>query len=288
MCNAQLFFVLFFIICLGAKSSSGNSFLAFLNDGLLDTTSLGESDLRGGSRSNNKGVTQSSGESVSLAILDGDNVERSIVLLNVHDGSDTSTVMSSSDHDHGSQVELEDIRHLSGGNINLDGIVNLDIGVGVSDGASIVSDGNRDLSGRDVDLVDTAELVLSFSLLKTVENESSLNIKQKSESVVGLFQFNNIHESGRVVLIRSDLAVNLDASFHTDLLALLSGQGVLKTLSKDDSDWQTVSELVGTLRRSGSPDTSHLGEVPVGRRMEALQVLLGSASPALKKRKMHD
>ena len=74
----------------------------------------------------------------------------------------------------------------------------------------------------------------------------------------------------------------------TDLLALLSGQGVLKTLSKDDSDWQTVSELVGTLRRSGSPDTSHLGEVPVGRRMEALQVLLGSASPALKKRKMHD
>jgi hypothetical protein len=279
MCTT-LFFFIFFTLCLGRESTGGNGFFTFLKDSLLDTTSLGKSDLRGGSRSNHKGVTQSGAEGVTLAILNGDNVERSIVLLNVHDSPNTPTVVSTSDHNHGSQVELEDIGHLSGGNINLDAIVDLDIRVGVSDGATIMSYGNGDLSARDVNLVDTAELVLGFCLLNSVKNVSPLNIEQESESVVGLFQFDNIHETSRVILVSSDLAVNLDASLHANLLALLSGQGVLKTLSKDNSDRQTVSELVGTLRGSGGPDTSHLGHIPVGRRMEALQVLLGSASPA--------
>ena len=259
-------------------------FVTFLKDGLLDTTSLGKSDLWGLSTSDDEAITQSCGEGVPLGILDRDNSERSLVLLDVHHGTHSSTIVSLGDHDHGSQVEFEGIGHLSGGDVDLDGVVDLGIRVGVSDGPSVVSDGARDLVGTNVDLVDPAELVLGFFSVNSVQDVTSLSVVHKTETIVRLFQFYDIHETGRVVVVGADLSVNLDATLHANLLALLVGQGVLKALTEDNSDGQALTKLVRTSGRTTGPDTSHLLEVPVFGRMKALQMLFRSTSPVRGKR----
>ena len=155
-----------------------------LHDILLDSASLGKRNLGGSSTSNNEAVTQPCGEGVALAILDGNNVKGTIVLFNVHDGTHSPAIVSAGEHDQSTDIELQDIGHLSGVDRDLDGVVDLDIRVGVSDGASIVSDGNRDLVGSDVDLLDSAELVLGLFSVDAVQDEASLGVVHETESVV--------------------------------------------------------------------------------------------------------
>jgi hypothetical protein len=249
-----------------------------LQDILLDTTSLGKRNLGGRSTSNHEAVTQPCGEGVALAILNGNNVEGTVVLLDVHDGTHSSTIVTAGEHHQGTNVELEDIRHLSSIERDLDTVVDLDIRIGVSDGASIVSDGNRDLVGSHIDLLNSAELVMGLLSVNAVQNETSLGVEHETESVVGLLQFNDIHEPRRVVVVSADLSVDLDATFHTDLHAFLVGQGILESVTEDNGDGQALTELVRSLGRAGGPDTTHLPEVPMGRRIEALQMLFRSTS----------
>ena len=179
------------------------------------------------STSDNENVGLTGGEGVALLILDGDNGEGSIVLLKVDELSNTPGVVSLGDHNHGTHLELVDIRHLSGGDGDLDGVVHLDIRVGVTKGASIVGNSDGDLLGGDVDLLDTAELVLGLFLLDTVEDEASLGVVEETETISRLLELNSVHESSGVVLVGTDLSVNLNTTLHADLLALLSGEGVL-------------------------------------------------------------
>lgn len=166
------------------KAASCFGFTAFLEDGLLDTTSLGEGNRGSGSTSDDENILQPCGESVSLGILDGNNSKGSFVLFNVHKSTNSSTIVSLGDHDHGANVEFHDIRHFSSVNIDLDSVVDLEIGVRVSEGATIVGDSAWDLVGANKDLIDSAELVLSFSSVKTVKNVTSLNVVHKTEAVV--------------------------------------------------------------------------------------------------------
>jgi hypothetical protein len=191
--------------------------------------------------------------------------------------------MTLGDHDHGTQVEFEDIGHLSGLNRNLDSVVDLDIGVRVSESPSVVSDSARDLVGANIDLVDSTELGFGFFSVNSVQDIASLDVIHKTEAIVRLLQFYDIHETGGVVVVSADLSIHLDATFHADLLALLVGQGVLQAFAEDDSDRQAFTELVGTSGRTAGPDTGHLCEVPVARRMKALQVFFRSTSPVREK-----
>jgi len=60
-------------------------------------------------------------------------------------------------------------------------------------------------------------------------------------------------------------------------LALLAGEGVLETFTKDDGNRETLALLVGAGRGLGSPDSAHLAEVPMPGGIETLEVLLRSA-----------
>mmetsp|Transcript_5813 Transcript_5813/g.16580 ORF Transcript_5813/g.16580 Transcript_5813/m.16580 type:complete len:214 (-) Transcript_5813:25-666(-) len=186
--------------------------------------------------------------------------------------------MSLGDHNHGSQAEFENVRALSGLDRNLDGVVDLQVGVGVSKGSSVVCDGAGDLVGTNVDLVDSAELVLSLLAVESDQDVSSLDVVQETEAIVRLGHLDDIHESGGKLGVGADLSVDLDATFHADLLAFLSGQRILEAFAKNNGKGQALTELVGSLGGSGGPDTSHLADVPVLGSMEALQMLLGSTS----------
>lgn len=254
---------------------------ALLKDGLLDTTALGEGDLGLVSGADDEDVAKSGGEGVALGVLDGDDVEGTLVALNVLEGTDAASVAALGEHDHGSELELEDVGHLAGGNVDLDGVVDLDVGVGVADGTSVVGDEDGDLLSGDEDLVDTAELVGGLLAVDAVEDEAALGVEEEAEAVAGLLELDDVHETGGVVEVGADLAVDLDAALHADLHALLAGQGVLEAVAKDDGDGEALAHLVGASGGAGSPNTGHLAEVPVTGRIEALEMLLGTASPEI-------
>jgi len=159
------------------KISTGHSLGPLLNNILLDTTSLGEGNLWNISTSNGENVVQPGAEGVALGILHGGDVEGTLMFLNVHKLSDASTVISAGDHDHRSHSKLDDLAHFSSGNVDLDGIVGFDIGIGVTNGASVMGDTDGNLIGGDEGFLDLAELVGSLILGNSVEYEASLDVK---------------------------------------------------------------------------------------------------------------
>lgn len=60
-------------------------------------------------------------------------VETTIVALTVGDDTNTTHVTTTDGHSDDTGVEADEVGDLAGGNINLDGVVDLDGGVGVAD-----------------------------------------------------------------------------------------------------------------------------------------------------------
>mmetsp|Transcript_39734 Transcript_39734/g.95586 ORF Transcript_39734/g.95586 Transcript_39734/m.95586 type:complete len:241 (-) Transcript_39734:64-786(-) len=216
-------------------------------------------------------------EGVALPVLDGHNGKATIMLLKVDELSHTSGVVTLGDHDERSHLELVDLRHLARGNVNLNSVVDLDVGVGITQSASVVGDGDRNLLGSHVNLLDTTQLERGLFLVHAMKHKSSLGVEQQTEAIAALLELHDVHESRGVVVVGTDLAVNLDATLHADLLAFLAGECVLETLAKNDGDGEALTLLVGACGGLGGPDSGHLGHVPVLGRIQALEVLLRSA-----------
>lgn len=124
--------------------------ITLLSDRELDTLALWQRDpwlllsndtarlsaLQSGSvnrQRNLHDVGLTSGELVVNSVLDVDNVEASVVALTVGDDTNTAHVTTTSDHDDDASVELDEVGNLAGRKVDLDGVVDLDGGVGVTD-----------------------------------------------------------------------------------------------------------------------------------------------------------
>lgn len=124
--------------------------ITLLSDRELDTLALWQRDpwlllsndtarlsaLQSGSvnrQRNLHDVGLTSGELVVNSVLDVDNVEASVVALTVGDDTNTTHVTTTSDHDNDTSVELDEVGDLASGKVDLDGVVDLDGGVGVTD-----------------------------------------------------------------------------------------------------------------------------------------------------------
>jgi hypothetical protein len=200
----------------------------------------------------------------------------------VHKGSNSSRIATTGDHHHAAKLELDNIRHFARGNVDLDGVVHLDIGVGVAKSPSVMGDGNGDLVIGNVNLIDTAELVLGLLTVDAVQDKASFCVEQETEAIATLLELNDVHESGREIVVGSDLSVNLDTPFHTDLHALLIGEGILQPLSEHDANGEALTQFVWSLGRPGGKHTAHFAQIPMLGGIEPLKVLLRSASPATK------
>ena len=62
-----------------------------------------------------------------------DNGETTIVALTVGDDTDTTHVATAGNHGDGARVELDEVGDLASLEVNLDGVVDLDQGIGVAD-----------------------------------------------------------------------------------------------------------------------------------------------------------
>lgn len=62
-----------------------------------------------------------------------DNVEATVVALTMSDDTDTTHVATTSDHDDHTGIELDEVGDLASAEVDLDGVVDLDGWVGVTD-----------------------------------------------------------------------------------------------------------------------------------------------------------
>lgn len=112
----------------------GATAVTLLGDGELDALALGEGDP-GLLAANDEDVGLAGGEAVVNGVLEVDDGEATIVALAVGDDTDTTHVAAAGDHGNGTGVELDEVGDLAGLNVDLDGVVDLDEGVGVADAA---------------------------------------------------------------------------------------------------------------------------------------------------------
>lgn len=115
---------------------SGNgvrtSAISLLGDRKLDTLALWQRDpwLLG---TDDEDVVLTGSKGVVYGVLDVNNVETSVVTLAVGDDTNTTHVTSTGSHGNDTSVELDELSDLAGRQIDLDGVVDLDGWVRVTD-----------------------------------------------------------------------------------------------------------------------------------------------------------
>ena len=121
-----------------------------------------------------------------------DNVETTIVTLSVGDDTNTTHVTTTGGHGDDTSVELDEVGDLASGEVNLDGVVDLDERVGVADRAAIVGDDVWNTLSADTNLANLEELVGSLLVGDTVDGETALDVVEETEVLARLLDRNDI------------------------------------------------------------------------------------------------
>lgn len=98
------------------------------------------------------------------------------VFLPVHNDTCTTHVTTACDHAKITSVELDKMGDFSLLNVELDGIVDFDEGIGVTDGTSIVGDNVRNIASTDRDLLNLEELICGLLGDYTVNGKSTFDV----------------------------------------------------------------------------------------------------------------
>lgn len=286
-CSFVVSSVLFFRV---RFSNFTKSFVSLFDESQGETLLSGEgNDGLGGSLSDDDTVLLSGGEGVAVGILNVGNVVRTVVDLDVLEDTDTTDIVSTSNEDTGSVLELEASINGAGSEVKLDGIVDADLGVRVSNGSTVMGDNVWDRVFANAFSLDLAELELGFLLGDLNGGEASLNIVEDSEVLSGLGDGDDVHESEGVSVVSTDLVVHSDVSvilIFADLKALSTGESVLQSGSEEDRHGDALSHLVGTGGRSSGVNTSEFGQEPVLGSEHALHMLFGTSSLLFEKNKV--
>ncbi|KAF6317424.1 hypothetical protein mRhiFer1_008486 [Rhinolophus ferrumequinum] len=149
-------------------------------------------------------------------------IKRTRVSLSVGDHSNSSQVGTSSHHAQVTSVKLDEISNFASLQIHLNGVVHLDEGVRVADGASIMGHQVRDSFCAHKDLSHFAQLVLCLLRCNAMNSKATLGVIDQSEVLSCLVDADDIHKTSRVGDISSDLAIDLNEPLHANLLDFIS------------------------------------------------------------------
>jgi hypothetical protein len=114
------------------------------------------------------------------------------VLLDMLENTHTSKIVPASDHYEVSNAELDAILDLLSLEVELYGVVLLNVGVGVADGAAIMSGDEWHSLGSQLHTLNFAQLVLGFVLLNGMQGKFALDVEQKAEVLTGALNRDNI------------------------------------------------------------------------------------------------
>jgi len=209
------------------SSSTLSPDITLLRDSKLGTLALGQRDPRLDTLTNDEDVGDASGESPVERVLDVNDIKTTNVLLPVYNNTSPAHVASTGDHDDVAGIELDEVGDLACREIELDGVVDTDMGVGVADGAAVVGDNMGDTTGAESDAADLEKLVGGLLGGDTVDGEAALDIVQQTEVLAGLLDGDDIHVSSRVGGVGADLSIDFDQALLDDCGDLTSSKRVL-------------------------------------------------------------
>jgi hypothetical protein len=139
------------------------------------------------------------------------NIKTTNVLLAVCDDTSTTHVTTTGDHDNVTGIELDAIDDLVLLEIELDGVVDMDEGVGITDCSAVVCDNVGDTTGTYSDPADLEELVSGLLGSDAVDGETTLDVVEETEVLAGLLDGDDIYNSPRKnqhPVMNSDAAPN--------------------------------------------------------------------------------
>lgn len=115
------------------------------------------------------------------------NIKSTNVFLAVGDNTGTTHVAPTSDHHDVPGVKVNEVSNFALFKVKLDGVVNFDGGVGIADGATVVSDDMGDTLSTESNFANFEELVGGFLGGDAVDSETTLDIVKETEVLAGLF-----------------------------------------------------------------------------------------------------
>ena len=256
--------------------------VALLDDRETDSLVLGERDQRLVLLAQNEDVGGQSGPDVSTAVADLNDLGGSGVRLPGDDDTDTANVATTSGHAEVADGEGNEGLDLTSGQVDLNDVVDTDVGVGVADGAAIVGADEGDASGEKTDLLNLAELEGSLLREDSVKDEATLGVIQQTEVLISAANLDGIHEASREGSISAHLTVNRDETLHEDESHLTTGQGIPESVAQEDHQRQALAKLVGTSVRTRSLFNSNFHTISSHQRITQHHkhpVSLGSQIP---------
>ena len=115
------------------------------------------------------------------------NIEATDVLLTLDNDTSPTHIASTGDHNDVTGIELNEIGDLALFDVKFDCIVNLDGGVGVAYGPSVVCNNVWDTLWTEGHFSNLEKFVGSFLRCNAVDSEATLNIVKKAEMFARLF-----------------------------------------------------------------------------------------------------
>jgi len=177
-------------------------------------------------------VAETGGEGVALGVTDVGDLVGTGMVLDVLEDTDATNVISASAENLGVVLKLDDAVNGVGLQIELHGVVDLDVGVRETNGSAVVGHDVGNLVLADALLGHLAQLELSLLVINSVGLEAALDIVEQAEVLAGLPDGYDVHEAEGVSVISSFFVVNFDvgALVLHDLDAFLVGEGELQTV----------------------------------------------------------
>jgi len=255
-----------------------DSGVSLFGDRFSDTLVSWERDERLGALAEKEDVGGSGGKGVAGRVLDGDDVETTWVSLSALDGTDSTDVLATDDVGDVTGLEFDPVGDFGGLDVELDGVTNSYVWVGVSEGSAVVCDEEWHVVLGGAQLLHSAQLVGGLFGSDSVDGKSTFGVIDQSKVLFGLFDGNDIHVAGWVFDIGSYLAVDLDHAAHHNLLALFAAKSIFESVSDEDGQWQALAELVWAGTGSEGVAAGRLWQHPVVRRCQSFQMFLRSTT----------
>ena len=145
----------------------------------------------------------------------------------------------------------------------------------VADGSAVVGHNVRNFVFSKLLLRDFAKLEAGFSGVNSDWLETTLDVVEHAEVLVGLWDSEHVHKSEWVPWISSGSVVNFEiaSSNSAHLERLLAGESVLESVAEQHRQRDALSQLVGSRCWVSSLAANKLAQAPLLGGEHALQML---------------
>jgi len=229
--------------------------------------------------SNNKDISNTSGEFLATTVLEVDDIETSWMLIMRLNNSNSTNVGTTSDSGQLTNIKFKMTifcLNFTVLDVDSDSVIDSDKRIWLANGSAIVSydewdhslmtsvewvSANGGLLGV-INFDDLAKFVFCFFISDTMENEAAFDIIQHTEALIGLVDGDNILKTARIIDISANFAINFNKTTSSNYNNLTSCQGKLQTVAKDQRQRKAFPKLMGTSGWPGSPNAAKFGEHP--------------------------